>query len=189
MRKAAAHLKAGTIPSAKEKDIRAARYYIQYCKLSSDGLLIHEKQVKLEPKPRQLIVVPQTYLRALVLQLHTYCDIHTTELQTESLFLRMFWATNLKKAIHDVVSSCTLCLSTKSFPKQLLEFQTETKPESISSHFAADVLVKGGKFLILREVLFAKIDDSVFYAKISLVVCKKTRLYFDMMSIILSLYL
>ena len=42
---------------------------------------------------------------------------------------------------------------------------------------------------MLRELLFAKIDDGVFDAKISLMVCKKTRLYFDMMSIILSLYL
>ena len=34
-----------------------------------------------------------------------------------------------------------------------MDFHTETKPTSIASHFAADVMVKGGKFLILREVL------------------------------------
>ena len=153
MRKAVAHIKAGTVPTPKEKNIRIARYYIQHCKVASDGLLVHEKQVPLEPKPRLLIVVPQSYLRALVLQLHSYCDTHTTELQTEALFGRMFWAIHLKEAVKDVVSTCKLCLSTKSFPKSLLEFHTETKPTSIGSHFAADVMVKGGKFLILREVL------------------------------------
>ena len=45
MRKAVAHIKAGTNPSPKEKDIRIARYYIQYCKVDKDGLLVQEKQV------------------------------------------------------------------------------------------------------------------------------------------------
>ena len=67
MRKAVAHIKAGTVPMSKEKNIRDARYYIQHCKVDKDGLLVHEKQVLLEPKPRLLIVVPQAYLRALVL--------------------------------------------------------------------------------------------------------------------------
>ena len=153
LRKAVAHIKAGTVPGPKEKDLRIARYYIQHCKVATDGLLIHEKQVPLESKPRLLIVVPQSFLRALVLQLHTYCDTHTTELQTEALFGRMFWAIHLKDVVKDVVTNCRLCLSTKPFPKTLLQFHTETKPTSIGSQFAADVLVKGGKFLILREVL------------------------------------
>ena len=122
MRKAVAHLKAGTIPSPKEKNIRDARYYIQHCKLDKDGLLVHEKQVLLESKPRHLIVVPQTYLRALIIQLHTYCDVHTTEHQTDMLFGRMFWAMRTKDIIRDVINDCKLCLSTKSFPKQLLQF-------------------------------------------------------------------
>ena len=83
MRKAVAYIKAGTVPSAKEKGIRNARYYIQHCKIDKDGLLVHEKQVLLEPKPRHLIVVPQAYLRALILQLHTYCDVHTSKGPTE----------------------------------------------------------------------------------------------------------
>ena len=153
MRKAVAHLKAGTVPSPKEKNLRMARYYIQHCRLASDGLLIHEKHVPLEVKPRLLIVVPQSYLKALLLQLHVYCDTHTTEMQTESLFNRMFWAIHTKQSIKDVISSCQTCLSTKLFPRSMLEFNTETKPDCISSHFAADVLVKNGKFLILREVL------------------------------------
>ena len=107
----------------------------------------------MEPKPRLLIVVPQAYLRALILQLHAYCDVHTTEHQTELLFGRMFWAMHLKEMIKDVVTNCKLCLSTKSFPKQLLQYHTETTPETICSHFAADVFVKGKKFLVLREVL------------------------------------
>ena len=153
MRKAAAHIKAGTVPSAKEKNLRMARYYIQHCRLTSDGLMIHEKQVPLEVKPRLLIVVPQSYLKAIIHQLHTYCETHTSELQTETLFNRIFWAINTKKVIKEVISSCQTCLSTKLFPRPLLEFQTETKPTSISSHFAADVMVKGGKFLVLREIL------------------------------------
>ena len=44
MRKAVAHIKAGTVPSPKEKNIRDARYYIQHCKVDKDGLLVHEKQ-------------------------------------------------------------------------------------------------------------------------------------------------
>ena len=153
MRKAVAHIKAGTVPTFKEKNIRDARYYIQHCKVDKDGLLVHEKQVLLEPKPRHLIVVPQAYLRALVLQLHTYCDVHTTEHQTDLLFGRMFWSIRSKDVIKDVVNECKLCLSTKSFPKQLLQYHTETTPKSICSHFAADVMVKGKKFLILREIL------------------------------------
>jgi hypothetical protein len=35
----------------------------------------------------------------------------------------------------------------------MLQFHTETKPDTICSHFAADVMVKGKKFLILREIL------------------------------------
>ena len=153
MRKAVAHIKAGTKPSPKEKNIRVSRFYIQHCKVDKDGLLIHEKQVALESKPRRLIVVPQSYLRGLIWQLHSYCDAHSSEYQTEKIFSRVFWGLHVKEIIKDVVSSCTVCLSTKSFPKHMPEYITETKPVSINTEFAADVMVRGGKFLILREVL------------------------------------
>ena len=35
----------------------------------------------------------------------------------------------------------------------MLQYHTETKPESLCSHFEADVMVKEKKFLVLREVL------------------------------------
>ena len=43
MRKAVAHLKAGTVPSYKEKNIRTARYYIQHCEIDNEGLLVFKK--------------------------------------------------------------------------------------------------------------------------------------------------
>ena len=51
----------------------------------------------------------------------------------------------------NLFGSCFMCLVFKY--QAIFKADTDTTPETICSHFAADVMVKGKNFLIVREIL------------------------------------
>lgn len=144
------HIKRGTPPSRKSKNLRTVRkYFSKKLIISSDGLLVHRIV-----KPLQItdqIVVPENVTEGILTALHLRLQ-HPTAHQLVKAFNRYFYCLNLNEVASQVSKSCYHCNSIKDVPKSFIEQSSCEPPSHVGINYAADIIRRcKQKIFILRE--------------------------------------
>ena len=96
------------------------------------------------------ISIPPSIFPGIANALHLRLD-HPSKAQLSGLIARYFYTPGWRNVINTVSDSCPQCASVKRLPKVLLE-DTSSKPASIGSSFAADIIEREGqKIMVIRE--------------------------------------
>ena len=108
------------------------------------------------------IVIPREFAYSFTSVLHRRFD-HPNKTQMSKLFNRRYYMLDCNEIISKVTDNCDFpCRALKKIPKETLEFQIETIPESFGSYFNADVIQESGqKILLVRENL-TSLTDAMF---------------------------
>ena len=159
LRRVVTHLRGGTAPKKKERNINDVRLLLRKASISKQGLLIVRTVLPYETKTSDLIVIPRSYSESILTLLHyQYLDkdvgIHQNASQLIECSKRKFYILDLNKMAQKVVDDCKLCLSRKRMPKESVTFNTGTKVELPGTFFNADVLnIHKCKVLVVRDNL------------------------------------
>ena len=150
IRKVLDHIKKGTTPNKKSKNLRTVRKYLSAnLLLSPDGLLVR-RLVKPLLSTEQ-IVIPQQALPGILTALHLRLN-HPTSHQMNKVFSRYFYAMNLDKTINEITNSCHHCSSIREIPSSLISQSTSDPPSAVGSNYSADVVKRcKQKIFIIRE--------------------------------------
>ena len=153
MRKAFAHLLAGTRPPAKAKNAQLLRKIINLASVDEDkGILIVPKQDPFVGR-RNLIFCPSSIAHGLITALHLNLS-HPSRSQLIKVFGRYFFALSSTRIIEEVTNSCNTCLALKKAPRELFEQTSSDPPDHPGSSLAADVICRTGqKILVVRDTL------------------------------------
>ena len=154
LRKASSYIKTNTRPGVRDTIINDVKRYLQQdLIIDSDGLLQARKAYDLEPRPRNLIVIPRAFSRSFIRLLHDETS-HPKASQTLAKFNKRFYALDAKSIIDNVCKTCELCNSTEILPKYLRTFSNTVRPVKPGTHAAADVMEREKqKVMVFREVL------------------------------------
>ena len=129
----------GQLISKKSGKINSdARRIVSQAKLSDNGLLIVPRSVEYSARKEERIVVPSSYLQALLTQIH-YKHNHPAKSQLKSLFDKYFFGVGTNTIIDLLYDSCSLCNAMKKLPKQDV-FTSTTNAEHPGTHFVCDIL-------------------------------------------------
>jgi predicted aspartyl protease len=150
LRKVLAHIRDGTVPHKKSKNVRSVKKYLAAnILISSDGLLVHRVVKSLHAYDQ--IVVPEQVLDGLLTALHIRLD-HPTAYQMKKVFSRYFYAVHTDDSIKSSADTCHHCASIKEIPKSLIHQSTSDPPSKVGSTFTADIIRRrGDKIFIIRE--------------------------------------
>ena len=150
LRKVLDHIKKGTNPNKKSKNLRTVRKYLSANILvSPDGLLIRRLVKPLIASDQ--IVIPQLALPGIITALHLRLN-HPTSHQMSKVFTRYFYAINHEKIITEITNSCHHCSSIKDIPSSLITQTTSDPPSTVGSNYSADVVRRcKQKIFIIRE--------------------------------------
>ena len=157
LRKAAALMEAGKKPHKKDKRTTNVSRYLRYCTLDKNGLVIAKDGDKRQPfllTKTTRIVIPQEFSYTYATVLHRKFN-HPNKSQMLRMFNRNFFMLNVENVISKITDNCEYpCKAMKKLPKEMFEYQTETKPLIPGVCFNADVLQEASrKILILRDNL------------------------------------
>ena len=151
LRRAFAHLKHGTSPSRKARNMKNLRRYLNIATLDNDGLIIVNKDIPFQ-QSRSLIVVPVGILHGVVTALHILFK-HPTKHQMKLLFERYFYAIKSDQVIEQVCDKCDQCNSLKAVPKEVFAYSLTPSPTSPGNMFFADIMRRTRqKISVVRDV-------------------------------------
>ena len=153
MRRAYAHLSAGTRPSKKTTNAKDLKSILRLASIDeSKGILIVKRQDPYVGN-RDLIFCPSALVHGLVLALHIFFT-HPSKGQMEKLFARHFYALNSSKVIESVTNSCEVCNSLKMIPREMFDETSSPSPHAPGEQLAADAIChKKQKILVVRDCL------------------------------------
>ena len=150
LRKVLGHVRDGTVPHKKSKNVQSVKKYLAAnILISSDGLLVHRVVKSLHAYDQ--IVVPEDVLDGLLTALHLRLD-HPKAYQMKKVFSRYFYSLHTDNSIQSTADSCHHCASIEDIPKSLIHQSTSDPPSSVGSTFTADIIKRSGdKIFIIRE--------------------------------------
>ena len=154
LKRAVTYIKTNTRPGVRDTKIKDVKRYLQQdLVIDTEGLLLARKEYELEPRPRNLIVIPRAFSRSFIRLLHNETS-HPPAAQTLAKFNKRFYALDAKSIVDEICKNCELCNSTDILPKYLRTFTSTVKPGKPGTHAAADVLMREKqKIVVFREVL------------------------------------
>ena len=147
-------LRSGKEPTKKEKNIKDVRTYLRKCSLTKDGLLVVKRAVPFQAEPAELIVVPRDYGYTLGKALHHHLD-HPNPTQMRRQFSRKYFMLDEEKTLKEDYNHCSYpCQALRRLPLEVMEYHTDTKPNTVGSHFNCDIMEESKqKIMVLRENL------------------------------------
>ena len=153
LRKAYAHLVAGTRPPPKTRNAKELRDVIRIASVDSQrGILVVRKEDPFVGS-RDLIWCPSSIASGLITALHI-CLSHPSKTQLTKVFGRHFYAFGSTKIINEVSDNCDSCRALKKAPKEIFEQSSSSPPSHPGSSLAADVICRSGqKILVARDTL------------------------------------
>ena len=153
MRKAFAHLTAGTRPPAKTKNATELRHILRLASVDEKkGILIVQKEDPFVGH-RNLIFCPSGIAHGLITALHL-CLSHPSRSQMLKVFNRHFYAISAARIIDEVTNSCNTCLALQKSPRELFEQTSSLPPDHPGRCLAADVICRAKqKILVVRDTL------------------------------------
>ena len=87
------------------------------------------KQIPLQPKPSELIVVPRPFAFTFATALYVKLN-HPTPSQMRKQWSRKYYMLDEISTLQKVFNTCTTtCQASRILPKELLEYSTQTKPD------------------------------------------------------------
>ena len=105
------YVKTNTRPGVRDTKIKDVKRYLQQdLVIDSDGLLLARKSFELEPKPRNLIVIPRAFSRSFVRLLHDETS-HPKAAQTLAKFNKKFYALDAKSIIDELCKKIFLWIA------------------------------------------------------------------------------
>ena len=137
----------------KEKNCADLCSYLRCCSITKKGLLVVQKDIPLQAKQAETIVIPREFALTAASTLHHKWN-HPSESQMQWMFDRQFFMLDSAKILSDVFDSCQYpCQADRKILKETMTYKN-VKTVKIASHFAADVLEDHcQKILVLRKHL------------------------------------
>ena len=134
LRRAFAHLKHGTRPSRKAKNLKHLGHYLGVVTLDEQGLIIVNKEDHFAIR-RSLIVVPHKLLSSIATVIDLYTR-HSSKHQLKLVFNHRFFSINSNVIINQVVDQCSQCNALNFLPKEVFD-----QSSSLASNFRGDVFL------------------------------------------------
>ena len=160
LRRAHSLLSTGAKLSKKEKNAKDIRSYLSSCTINRQGLVVRLKNVPLQAKPAETIVIPRAFAFTLAKSLHVNLN-HPLPSQMLKQFQKRYFALDEKILLQQVYETCDYpCQASRILPKETMKFSTTTKPSKIGEMYNADVLEEANqKILVIRENLTSYTDS------------------------------
>ena len=106
LRKAVAYIKTNTRPGVRDTKIKDVKRYLQQdLVVDSEGLVLARKEYELEPRQRNLIVIPRAFSRSFIRLLNDETS-HPKAAQTLAKFNKRFYALDAKSIIDEICKNC-----------------------------------------------------------------------------------
>ena len=145
-------LKSGKTPSKQSGKVNSEiRRLCQVAKVSDEDILIFEaKPNKFSSVPKQLIIIPQTHIPALLWQLHNSMQ-HPTKSQLKAQFDKMYYGVGLTPALDQLYDDCFFCATQKKIPN-VVQHHSKTDATVPGTHFHADVIKRQSQnIFVIRD--------------------------------------
>lgn len=140
LRRAHAILTSNSKLPTKARNPRDLKAYLRLCSISRSGLIIALKTIPLKTKPAKLIVIPKAYAFNFAKVLNIRLD-HPSLAELKRQFYGLYFMLNCNNIFRIVQESCKYpCQASKILPKEMMTYNTETKPVRIGSHYNCDVM-------------------------------------------------
>ena len=127
-------------------------------RVEKDGLITVKSKSNLTDQ--WAISVPYAMFPGLVLALHQKFS-HPSKIQLTNLMSRYFYCPGYQAVIEEVTSACRQCLTMRTLPKVLTEFETTT-PGNFATRFSTDVLER------CQQRLLVTVEDASHYTMVEL---------------------
>ena len=103
----------------KEKDVKDIRSYLSTCTISKSGLIVRLKNIPMQAKPAELVVIPRMFAFTLAKALHVNLN-HPSQSQMIKQFQKQFFALDERNLLKNMCDSCVYpCQASKLLPKEL----------------------------------------------------------------------
>ena len=148
------YISSGKSPRPKDKLNPQVRKYLQKCSIDKNGLLVVKQQLPMQAAPVNLMVIPESFAITFSKSLHVQWD-HPTNAQMLQKFDREYFMLDRVRILKETWEACEYpCQASRIIPKEVEEYSSNTKPESIGTHFNADVIKESCQTIfLLRENL------------------------------------
>ena len=155
LRRAYAHLMAGTRPPPKARSVKELREIIRIASVDSNkGILVVRKEDPFVGS-RDLIVCPSDIACGLVTALHLSLS-HPSRGQLQKVFNRYFYSSGSTKIIESVTNHCEVCRALKKAPREIFDQSSSLPAAHPGLSLAADVICRAcQKILVARDMLTA----------------------------------
>ena len=142
-------IKSGKTPSKVSGKIQSEiRRLCSVAKINKNNLLIVESQPnRFSSEKRELTVIPQSHLPALLWQLHNKMQ-HPSKAQLKSNFDKMYYSVGLMAAIESLYNDCFFCATQKKIPN-IANHQTLTESSVPGTHFHGDVIRRQSQYIFI----------------------------------------
>ena len=152
-------LKTGQQPYKKGPFSNEIRRYYNACQ--AKDLLVVVDKIPNSTQTIQRIVVPKSFVPAVITQLHHREQNHPSAHQLEKLFNRYFFGINVKQTIDETVKDCVLCKSNKFMLPNRQEFEVKSRPQHPGSIFNIDVMRRQNQKVMVCRDLFSSFTTAV----------------------------
>ena len=141
------------------KDIKS---YLKSCTINNKGLVVQLKNVPLQTRPTEAIVIPRAFAFTLAKSLHINLN-HPSPSQMLKQFQRQYFTLDEKIILQKVFDSCEYpCQASRILPKESMTYTTTTKTSKVGEVYNADVMEDANqKILVIRENLTSFTDASL----------------------------
>ena len=154
-RVAVKHMTSGQPFQNKNPTHRVAKVYVRDARLAKpDNLLVVPQQIPYQSKMRERIVIPKSFVKAIVVQLH-YELRCPSEYQLNQVFNRYFYAIGSRQVISQVHQECHQCQARKQIKDEKITFHHVSDPEHPGSVFNADVIKRSKQNIFVARDLFS----------------------------------
>jgi hypothetical protein len=120
-------------------------------KSQPDGLLVARVPIENTTAMRELIIVPQSFVPALLTQLHIE-ENFPSHYQLLKHFRHSYFAIDCERIAKEVTENCYKCEADKPLTKEIATFTTVSDPDHPGSHYNADIIQRKSQCIfVLRD--------------------------------------
>ena len=157
-------LSSGKTPSSKTGEVHnAIRHYCREAKISKDDVLVimQKPDVKTGEIAREQIVVPQSYVNAVLFQLHNSEDLHPSKTQMKHIFQRRFACLLLDQYLEKLYNNCYECSRLQRLPRTVVKQESKAVVEHPHTYFHADVVKRASQKIFLLVDHFSSAQSAI----------------------------
>ena len=157
-------LSSGKTPNSKTGDeANAIRHYCREAKVSKDEVLvvIEKPDIKTGEVAREKVVVPQSYVNAVLFQLHNSEELHPSRTQMKHIFQRRFACMLLEQFLDKLYNNCYDCSRLQRLPRTVIKQESKAVVEHPHTYFHADVVKRASQNIFLLVDHFSSAQSAI----------------------------